>query len=601
MTQEKKTGRRRRNLAAESPAPPNPEWTISEKKTYLLSRLEIFAAHSGMMKKFQAHPHIEMCRELEDFCIPNPFDTISKAQFLKTVPFLLDRETFLPLVDKFFTHELRNELYMCPRSTYKTHMQKVFIVYCLLLFKEVWGEHISTIYMRDAHRAAKGLLSEIKYDLEHEEGLQIFDCHMLVDESEEWSAGTINWSGKRDPSVTTSGVTMARTGTHPALIIMDDLVNDGNWNSPQKIQRSWNAIGQFDGTMGPGSVRIVVGTPFTKNDCYARIRKMNAESREAQKACLEADDMKGVKENRPLWREFIRSVHNPDGSDFFPALLTPEFLAEKKRVLEKRGEGKLYASWYLMSPVIEGEELFRPEYVQWGDFIYNAYPRPQLQRIENGETLPPFPVNIYMRVDPSITAKATSHKHGIVVMATDADFNKYVLYARGLRAVPSDVVTELSRVVSRFNPPICVIEAEMNNPEVTAGLQRHIDANKLNTRIEMPRVGATRIKKEIRIAGLEPWYRSRTVFWQRGQSCVDLKSEYDLWPDVADGHADVLDAHAGLTEQAEAYNGDPLASERRNYMRQLENWAAETTELEEFGDMAMTWIKQRRAPKTGVR
>ena len=312
MTADKRKGRRKRNLAAERPEPPNPAWTISEKKTYLLSRLEVFACHSGMMGKFEAHPHIEMCRELEEF-IPNPFDTISKAQFLKTVPFLLDRETFLPLVDKFFTHEMRNELYMCPRNTYKTHLQKVFIVYCLLLFKEVWGEHISTLYMRDAHQAAKGLLAEIKFDLEHLEALQIFDCHMLVDEAEEWSAGTINWSGKRDPSVKTAGVTMGQTGTHPCLIIMDDLVNDNNWNSPQKIDRAWKAIHQFDGTMGPGSVRIVVGTPFTKNDCYARIRKMNAQAREAQQKCLEVDGMAGVRENRPLWHEFIRSMqHSPD-------------------------------------------------------------------------------------------------------------------------------------------------------------------------------------------------------------------------------------------------------------------------------------------------
>ena len=542
-----------------------------------------------------------MCRELESY-IPNPFDTISKAEFLKTRLFLLDRDTFLPLVEKFFTHDVRNELFMCPRMTYKTHLMKVFFAYCLILFKEVWGEHIATIYMRDAHKAAKGFLSELKYDLEYKEGLRIFDCHLLVDEAEEWSSATLNWSGKRDPSITTSGVRMAQTGTHPCLIAMDDLVNDGNYKSPTKIQLAWDAIGQFDGTMGPGHVRLVVGTPFTKNDCYARIRKMNAEMKEKYVECLREGDLKGAKANKPLWHEFIRAVHNPDGSDFFPALLTEKFLEEKKRILEMRGEIKLYASWYLMTPTIEGEELFLPEYKQWGDFIYNAYPRPQLQRIEEGVAGAPFPVNVYMRVDPSITSKETSHKHGIVVMATDADFNKYVLYARGLRQVPSEVVDELSRVVLRYVPPLVTIEAEMNNPAVSSGLQRFIDANKLNVKIDMPKGGVTRTAKKIRIGGLQPWYRTLTVWWQRGQACVDLQNEYDLWPDMADGHADVLDAHAGIIEEARPYDGNPLKVEARAYLRQLESLMEEVTEEEEWGDLVYKWQEtKRRTIKTGIR
>lgn len=553
------------------------------------------------MNKFEVRPHTEMCRELENY-IPNPFDTVTKAEFLKTRPFLLDRETFLPLVEKFFTPKIRNELFMSPRYTFKSTLMKVFIAYCLLLFKEVWGEDISTIYMRDVSQAAQGILAELKFDLENCETLKLFDCHMLVDEADEWAKGRINWSGKRDPSVATAGVTMTQTGTHPCLIIMDDLVNDGNWKSPQKIQRAWDAIGQFDGTMGPGSVRIVTGTPFTKNDCYARIRKMNDDARKKQLECEAANDFKGVTENAPFWHEYIRSVHNPDGSDYFPALLNEAFLAEKKRIMDASGRGKLYASWYLMSPSVEGEELFLAEYKQWGDYVYQSSPSPSLRIVEDGVAGEPFPVNVYMRVDPSITSKQSSHKHGVVVMATDADFNKYVLYTKGLRCVPSDVVAELSRVVARFHPPECIVEAEMNNPEVTAGLQRFIDASKLNTLIKMPRSGVTRTAFSIRVGGLEPWYRSRTVFWQRGQACVDLQSEYDIWPDIADGHADVLAAHAGLLEDARPYVGDETLYSERNYLRQLEAQMTELTEEDEFGDLVKKWgATKQRIIKTGIR
>jgi hypothetical protein len=555
-----------------------------------------------MIPKFQAYPHIEMCRELEEY-IPNPFNTVTKAEFLKTQEFLLDRETFLPLVDKFFTLKIRNELYMAPRGTYKTTLFKTFLVYVLLLFREVWGTDVSTLYMRDVHKDAKGLLGEIKADLARGAELQeYFQTGGLEDEADEWSSGTVNWSGNRDPSITTAGVTMGRTGTHPCLIILDDMVNDNNYGSPLKIGRAWNAIGQFEGTMAAGQVRIVGGTPFTKNDCYARIRKMNAEARENQKKCEETEDWKGYAKAAPVWHEFIRPAHNTDGTLFFPALQTEEFLEEKKRSMDAAGLSKLFASWFLMSPTVEGEELFLPEYKQWGDYIYNAYPRPQLQIVTEGNAGEPFPVNIYMRVDPALTAKTGSHKHGICVMATDRDFNKYVLFTAALREVPSKIVSELSRIVDKFRPPLVIIEAEMNNPAVTAGLQKFISDNKLAVTIDMPKKGATRVPKPIRIGSLQPWYRARTVFWQRGQACAALQSEYDLWPDVADGHADALDAHAGMVEMAEAYEGDEMVMEGRAYRMQLEAMMAEVTEEEEFGSLVQQWAQSKRSSiKTGVR
>jgi hypothetical protein len=81
-----------------------------------------------------------------------------------------------------------------------------------------------------------------------------------------------------------------------------------------------------------------------------------------------------------------------------------------------------------------------------------------------------------------------------------------------------------------------------------------------------------------------------------------LQHDYDLWPDVADGHADALDAHAGMVGVAEAYEGDLMLLEGRAYMRQLEALMEETTESEEFGDLVHQWAQSKRSSiKTGVR
>lgn len=595
-------GRPRRPKEAGRPDPPNPNWTKEQKQAYLLSSFPIFACHSGMLPKYKAKPHNEMCGVLQKY-VPNPFDAHGKrgADVANRVTWHLDRETLQPAFDEFFTLDTRSLLYMAPRHSYKSSIMKAFLVYVLLLFRYVFHEEISTLYMRDSHQAAKEMLEEIKGDLQTcTPLLETFED--LSEEAHIWSSTTVNWSGKRDPSIGTAGVSMGRTGTHPIIIIMDDLVNDKNYTSPKKLANAWGAIIQFDGVMGPGAVRMVVGTPFTKNDCYAKIRKMNDEARARQQECRNNGDWKGYGENKPLWDEYIRAAWNQDGSMFFPDLLSEEYLEKKKRSLEEHGMGKLYSSWFLMTPTVEGEELFLPEYKQWGDFIYRAKPYPQLSRVDEYGTIgPAFPVNIYMRVDPAVVSKTGSHKHGVVVMATDADFNKYVLWGKSYRKTPAEVTKDLCELIARFEPPAVEFEREQCDPGMVSRVTEFIQEHTLDVRVNPIERGVTRGEKGLRIRALQPWYYTRTVWWQRGRACEDLQKEFDIYPDIEDGHADVLDAHSGLVLIAEPYKGDPHAEESNRYLRNLEALMEEVTEEEEFGDIARNWTKRVRRARTGAR
>ena len=583
------------------PEPLNPEWSMAEKKIHLLSAFRNFACHSGMVPKYRARPHNEMCDELQS-CVPNPFDSGTLDEALATANFPLSVEVGKALLKSFWTLDIRNELYMCPRGAFKTSLVKAFLLYCLLLFREMYGLEISTLYMRDSHQAAKEFLGEMKDDITRcPILLELFGD--LKEEADVWSSSQINWSGQRDASVSTAGAKMGRTGTHPRLIICDDLVNDNNYTSPLKLSNAWGAITQFQGTMGPGSVRLVVGTPFTKNDCYAKLRKLNADARIKQRELQEKGEWQAAKEARPLWKEFIRSAWCEDGSLFFPDMISEEFLRMKKRSLEEEGRQKMYSSWFLMTPTVEGEELFLPEYEQWGTFFYQALPKPEIRVADAFGTLgPPIPVNTYMRVDPALTAKSGSHKHGVVVMCTDADNNKYVLFAKGYRLAPSQVSIELCKIIHRFLPPVVIIENEMSDAGMVARLMEYIKDNNLAVKINPSDIGATRTNKALRIRALQPWYFQRKVWWQRGGAVDDLKAQYEIWPDIEDGHADVLDAHAGMVGWAVPYTGDPMREEKLSHQKRLEYLMKEVTEEEEFGDLVYKWASNTpRTTKTGVR
>src|SRR4030088_400223 len=129
------------------PEPLNPEWSMAEKKIHLLSAFRNFACHSGMVPKYRARPHNEMCDELQS-CVPNPFDSGTLDEALATANFPLSVEVGKALLKSFCTLDIRNELYMCPRGAFKTSLVKAFLLYCFLLFREMSCSEISSLCLR---------------------------------------------------------------------------------------------------------------------------------------------------------------------------------------------------------------------------------------------------------------------------------------------------------------------------------------------------------------------------------------------------------------------------------------------------------------------
>lgn len=188
--------------------------------------------------------------------------------------------------------------------------------------------------------------------------------------------------GLKEPSIFCSGVDNARTGMHPDVIIMDDLVSERNVTTDAQLQKveehykyslSLLEIG--------GGLLFVIGTRYHMNDLYGRL--------------IESKNMDTL----------VRPALSDENELYFPARLTHAFLREMRR---EQGS-YIYSCQYQLNPINPEDSIFK---------------RQHLQYIEDLEK-PPVITERYITVDPAISQKETADYSVILVTGVDANKNRY--------------------------------------------------------------------------------------------------------------------------------------------------------------------------------
>lgn len=444
----------------------------------------------------------------------------------------------------------KKTVYFWPRYTYKTTLCKTFMIYLILKWREV-GVDISIDYVRATSPLAQDVLYELKMDFQTNDViLELWGD--LSKEANIWSQGRINLGGRRDNTIAADGLDFGGAGKHPDLVIMDDIVNEKNFDSVRAKRSARVKVQSYFPILPPWGSVVVAGTRFSHNDVYGWILDQNAKDRREHKALEDVGDFEGAEKVKPQWVEYVRRVRDKSGNLLFPGRLTEEFLAQQKRSVE----AKFYAAWYENDPDIEGMVRFRPEYLKYFSAQYSFSPIPQLtlmQDARDGKTYPvdTFPVRVTMTIDPTLTANQTSDRVGITVVATDADRHWWVLLAQSHLQVPSRIAEIALDIIRKYRPAICKIESANADVEMVSRIQQIISAERIPTSlasysVQQDETGGSigkpsRRKKNSRIEAMEPRFRNAGISLHR-MTCEALYDQYIHWPDV--DHDDVFDALA---------------------------------------------------------
>lgn len=497
-----------------------------ERANQLLTDFDTFVRGTKILPDYCVLPHKEMCDEMEQ-CLP-------------------DFETSIEETD---TESLqKKKIYLAPRYSYKTSILVAFVVFCFLKFA-----NIRITLGRATSRDAKDTLSKVKSTFL----LNAVIKEVWGDVSEDnttWTTTAITHGFRtvplQEPTIQTAGIGQSQTGTHPDLVLLDDLVTEVNYRSELSILRTRDWVTSWYPIMGPRGSMLVCGTRWAYNDIYIWLMDQDDQAEEDIQAEALAEGHDGPPDQRQ-WTRYIRTVESVDDNGkvvyFFPSKLNAAFLANQKRLLSK--ELVKFYSWYYQQPHEKGVKLFMREDIRhFEGYIYHGFLPSLAITGETSEDLFPvgteIPVNVSMTIDPAPTSGKRADFTGITAVACDYAGNWWILHGEGVRKTPSDLADYISMLIGMYGVNICCIETGQADPEFVSRLQSKLSDMTLKCSIvsysAIQDEGRGGRAKETRIEAMQYLFADRKVWIRRGAQTRDLLAQLDGWPTI--DKDDVIDA-----------------------------------------------------------
>lgn len=279
------------------------------------------------------------------------------------------------------------------------------------------------------------------------------------------------------PTVTTTGIEKFQTSQHYDLIVVDDLVGKGNVETPElrkKVGEYFDTL--FDLLEKPDGRMVVIGTPWAQDDLYANIQ------------------------DKPGWSVYKRNIYK-NGVDGEP--LHPQRFTEKN-ILELRQQKDAYtfSSQYLLNPISEEASDFKRSWIKY----YDAGTLPKL--------------SYFLTVDPAISLSKTADYTGMIVAGMDSERRIYVVDYVHERMVPSRLVDEVFRLVTKWKLTRMGIETIAFQLTLKYTLQEEMRKRGKFFMIEEMGRRDKQDSKEARIRRLQPYFEQGLVLLRSDMTAI---------------------------------------------------------------------------------
>ncbi len=411
----------------------------------------------------------------------------------------------------------QGQLILMPRNSYKTSV--VTIGHCLQQMS--LNPNIRILLINEVLDTATGFLEEIKGHIETNEKFQAFNG--FLQGGDIWTKDKITISTrtvrKKEPTLTCAGIGTVKVGNHYDLIILDDLHSHKNVTSTTMIKQVIDTYKLAWSLLDPHGKMVVIGTRWSFFDLYHHITETE----------------------RHRFDVFKRSAHNPDGSLFFPEVLSERWLADQR----KSQSSYIYSCQYENDPVDDENAAFRKEWLAYWHKDSAGQFRPVEKETEYKEGYAPVfyraeQMYWYMSIDPAIADKTGSDETAMVVTAIDPDDRVFIIYADSFKVSPTGIINKTFDLLDRYPHIRSVgIETTIFQRSIRFAMYKAFkDAQRPMLIEELPTPWTT--SKEQRILGLVPRFEFREIFL--GKNMHKLEDQLIRFP--VGKHDDVLDALA---------------------------------------------------------
>lgn len=214
--------------------------------------------------------------------------------------------------------------------------------------------------------------------------------------------------GMKEPSLFVSAVDNNRTGMHPDVIIMDDLVSEATVTTPEQRNKTKTHYRFSLSLLERNGLQVVIGTRYHMDDLYDELLKNEGFN------CI------------------VRPAILPNGKCYFPSKYPMEVLQELKR---DQG-ADIYNSQYMLDPTNEEDAVFKVGNLQYylEDFT-DAY----LYEDETKVKKVTFQ-QVAVLTDLAITQNKRSDYTVIMIVGITCDKKIYVLDYIQDKLTPSQIV-----------------------------------------------------------------------------------------------------------------------------------------------------------------
>lgn len=450
-----------------------------------------------------------------------------------------ERATGIPDIDS-----ARVQLIQVPRGFGKSALVTKCRAIQRLLAHDDWSIGIAN----EKQDLANAFLDQIKLEFMQNEFLQgLFPERIPPDfRKTTWAADRIVIPRKHprptSPSVLAAGVGATVTGAHVDEWYVDDPISQnaaenalrGSFSEIEATNRWMHRLEPL--LCSPKRDPItVIGTPWWVGDTYHYI-----EGTEEEPGLWGHGDPlitytwriklpNGKSQTLQLYRRgelaiYRRPAINAEGKSIFPERWTLDEL----RMIEKQDPSFFQAN-YMLNPAEGGATLFDLDWLK--TFEYDG-PRKYVHYRDQQDQLHTQRIRdltIYISVDPAFSSAKTAARTAIPVVGTNGkEFFLLEDFAeRGMG--PKDIANQVAMFTTKYRPHTIFIETVVAQRALLEPIKAALlDANLSHMPIIHEIASHGRKSKEMRIYGLEPWFKGGQFYIHPSQT--NFKQEYSSFP-----------------------------------------------------------------------
>ena len=337
--------------------------------------------------------------------------------------------------------------YVClkaPRGSAKSSIVGGIFPLHHLMFDE--GNKFVVLTSKTQGHAVK-LLQTIKDILEFSEPFRYFFGYWGQHSAKKWTNDCIHLKDGSMILAMGAGqqvVGLKNINQRPTLFIVDDPEDMNNTKTAEAMasNQKWLFQGVVPARDANRGRIIVIGTPQHANCIVETLPLMERWWCKSWR-CIDGD----LDTGKVLW----------------PEMITREKLIQEKDDLDRIGKVSIWYSERQCEIVGDADQLFKPEmweenYFEDYNLIINPDMTHSLEILKNGKKIGPFPVTVFIGVDPASSTRSTSDYSVSFPIAMDEKSNRYTLRPFRKRSTPIEHANDIINMNKELKPNRVTIE-----------------------------------------------------------------------------------------------------------------------------------------------